>query len=204
MHDKPPAQRHHSGEPENGNDPTEVEPRPSPKIYIASLADYNNGFLHGEWMDAAREPEAIEADIHAMLARSRQPDAEEWAIHDYEGFGTCQIHELDGIDHVSRIARGIVEHGLAFGAWAQVHEDNPDRYDDFSQAYLGHYESLQAYAEQFADDVGYAEQLAALPESMQQYVRVDTAAMARDMEASDQLYVFPDPNGGVWLFDAEA
>jgi len=61
---------------------TEKVPAPSPAIYVASLADYNNGVLHGAWIDAAREPADIEADIKAMLDQSREPNAEEWAIFD--------------------------------------------------------------------------------------------------------------------------
>jgi antirestriction protein len=165
------------------------------------LADYNNGRLHGEWMDAARDPTDIRADIAAMLARSKDPGAEEFAIHDYEQFGGCRIHEYDGIELVSRIAKGIQEHGYAFAAWAEVHESEPDRFDDFAQAYLGHYNSLETYAFQIADDFGYNAEIAKLPESMQAYVKVDTAAMARDLELSGGVYVAPDPNGGVWLFD---
>jgi antirestriction protein len=136
-----------------------------------------------------------------MLARSKTPGAEEFAIHDYEQFGGCRIHEYDGIELVSRIAKGIQEHGYAFAAWAEVHESTPERFDDFTNAYLGHYNSLETYACQIADDFGYNAEIAKLPESMQSYVKVDTAAMARDMELSSDVYVAPDPSGGVWLFD---
>ncbi|MDT9165744.1 antirestriction protein ArdA, partial [Escherichia coli] len=57
-----------------------------PRIYVACLAAYNNGILHGAWIDAAREPWAIYDDIRRMLRASPITDAEEWAIHDYEGF----------------------------------------------------------------------------------------------------------------------
>ncbi len=65
----------------------------SPAIFVASLADYNNGVLHGKWIDAAREPWEIQADINDILDSSRQPDAEEWAIHDYEQFGSWKVDE---------------------------------------------------------------------------------------------------------------
>ena len=59
---------------------------------------------------------------HAMLAKSHEPDAEEWAIHDYEQFGRSRIYEHDSIELVSRIAKGIQEHGYAFSAWIDVHD----------------------------------------------------------------------------------
>jgi hypothetical protein len=51
-----------------------------PRIYVACLAAYNNGCLHGRWIDATT-PDEIWAQVRAMLADSPEPDAEEWAIH---------------------------------------------------------------------------------------------------------------------------
>lgn len=201
MHDHLPTQPSNPVEEPEPITGYERQPRPQPSIYVASLAGYNNGRLHGEWMDAARDPADIHADIAAMLARSKDPGAEEFAIHDYEQFGGCRIHEYDTIEVVSQIARGIAEHGFAFAAWAEVHEGAPERFDDFERSYLGHYKSLENYALQIADDLGYNAEIARLPEQMQAYVKVDTAAMARDLELSGDVYVAPDPNGGVWLFD---
>jgi antirestriction protein len=180
----------------------ETEPRPSPAIYVASLADYNNGVLHGAWLDAAREPDEIQADINAILASSREPNAEEWAIHDYEQFGRWRVHEYDSIELVSRIAKGIAEHGYAYSAWADVFDGEPASFDidSFREAYLGHYDSVTDYVEQMADDVGYTEELAKLPEHLQSYTRIDYGAIARDMHLSGDIATVDDPNGGVWIF----
>jgi hypothetical protein len=42
--------------------------------------------LHGWWIDADQEPDALLLDIEDMLAESPMDDAEEWAIHDDENF----------------------------------------------------------------------------------------------------------------------
>jgi antirestriction protein len=180
----------------------ETEPRPSPAIYIASLADYNNGVLHGAWIDAARDPEEIQADINAILASSREANAEEWAIHDYEQFGRARIYEHDSVEQVSRIAKAIQEHGYAFSAWIDVFDGAPESFDidSFHEAYLGHYDSVQEYVEQMADDLGYDEELAKLPEHLQSYARIDYAAIARDMQLSGDIATVNDPQGGVWIF----
>lgn len=52
----------------------------SPRIYVACLAAYNSGCLHGRWIDATT-PDEIWEQVRAMLADSPVPDAEEWAIH---------------------------------------------------------------------------------------------------------------------------
>lgn len=180
----------------------EPEPKRSPAIYVASLADYNNGILHGAWIDAARDPEDIQADINAILASSREPDAEEWAIHDYEQFGRWRVNEHDSVELVSRIAKGIAEHGYAYSAWADVSEGEPASFDidSFHDAYLGHYDSIADYVEQMADELGYTRELEKLPDYLRNYVRIDYAAIARDMHLSGDIATVDDPNGGVWIF----
>lgn len=180
----------------------EIEPRPSPAIYVASLADYNNGVLHGAWIEAAREPEDIQADINDILDSSREPDAEEWAIHDYDQFGRWKVNEYDSIDQISRIAKGIAEHGYAYSAWADVFDGEEVSFDidSFQEAYLGHYDSVADYVEQMADDLGYTQELEKIPEHLQVYFRIDYAAIARDMHLSGEIATVDDPNGGIWIF----
>lgn len=100
--------------------------RTTPRIYVACLAAYNSGRLHGEWIDLdGIDIDALNDRINAMLARSPEPNvtrrkcldcgrhfdagfnsakrddcprcgsgnlsgifasAEEWAVHDHEGF----------------------------------------------------------------------------------------------------------------------
>ena len=42
----------------------------TPRIYVACLASYNAGILHGEWIDATDADEIREA-IETMLSKSR-------------------------------------------------------------------------------------------------------------------------------------
>ena len=91
----------------------EMEPRSTPRIYVASLSDYNAGRLHGAWIDAAVEPDVLTESINDMLRTSPEPGAEEWAIHDYEGFGPLRLGEYESLTTVSTIAQGIAENGPA-------------------------------------------------------------------------------------------
>ena len=61
--------------------------RTLPRIYVACLSSYNAGRLHGRWIDCDQTAEEIREEIRLMLEESPEPWAEEWAIHDYEGFG---------------------------------------------------------------------------------------------------------------------
>ena len=56
------------------------------QIYVACLASYNAGRLSGKWITPADTEEKLQAQIDAILKASPEPDAEEWAIHDYDNF----------------------------------------------------------------------------------------------------------------------
>jgi antirestriction protein len=89
----------------------EDEPDVPPRIWVASLADYVNGRLHGEWLDPAVEDDVLLDTVHAMLARSTEPLAEEHAIFDHEGFDPWRPGECEPLELVAKVARGIRDHG---------------------------------------------------------------------------------------------
>jgi antirestriction protein len=46
-----------------------------PSIYVASLADYNAGNLHGEWIDLdGKTEDEVQAEIDAILRSSKHPN----------------------------------------------------------------------------------------------------------------------------------
>jgi antirestriction protein len=191
-------------EPENKEEAAEARPR----IWVGSWLDYNNGVLHGDWIAADREDSEVWADIQAMLARSPTAAetgeaAEEWGIFDHENFGALRIDEQETVGWVAKVARGISEHGPAFAAWAGVVEDEA-LLDGFASDYLGHYDSVQAYADQLADDLAFQQLLDRhVPEHLRPYVHLDTEALARDLQFGGRIYVLPAEGGGVWLFSGE-
>ena len=67
----------------------------TPRIYVADLAAYNNGHLHGVWIDATQELEEIWTEIRTMFKDSPIENPEEWAIHDYENFFGYSVGEYE-------------------------------------------------------------------------------------------------------------
>lgn len=178
----------------------EHEPQDRPRIYVASLSDYNAGRLHGTWLDASADVDTLTASIEDMLALSPDPGAEEYAIHDYEGFGPLRISEYESLSTIARIARGIAEHGPAFTHWASITGTDPDELDGFEDAYLGRWDSAQAYAESLLDELGIDQMIEkSIPESLQPYVTVDVDGFARDLELSGDVTT-SEGDGGVYLF----
>lgn len=44
------------------------------KIYVACLASYDNGVLHGRWINASRDVESMQSEIDVMLRESPFPN----------------------------------------------------------------------------------------------------------------------------------
>lgn len=162
-----------------------------PRIYVACLASYNPGHLHGEWIDAMDAKDIREA-IQAMLRRSPCPGAEEWAIHDYEGFGPLRLSEWEDIDRVAELGSLIAEHGAAFAAYADHVGVDFATEEAFEDAYCGEWDSEEHYATNLFEEL-YGHEV---PEHMAPYI--DYGAFARDLFINDCFSV--ESNSGVYVF----
>jgi antirestriction protein len=172
----------------------------TPRIYVACLASYNNGRLHGRWIDANQSVDDIWAEVRAMLASSPEPGAEEWAIHDYEGFGQLRLSEWESFEHVAAIAAGISVHGDAFSAWLS-YDSSQDAADmqSFEDAYGGEWDSLHDYAEDYAEQTGMYD---AADKAGSPYVRVDIDALERALDI--ELYTVESDHHTLYVFDPNA
>ncbi len=180
---------------------TQNETLETPRIYVASLADYNAGRLHGRWIDANQPAEAIREEIAQMLAESNEPIAEDWAIHDYEYFGDLRLSEYASIDQVAEAAFQITEHGPVFASLLSYVGgtscmDEALRY--MEEAYCGEYDSLTDYAEQFIDDC-YSDSIKGLPEFIRYHI--DYEGIGRDIELSGDVFTL-ECEGRVHVFYA--
>ena len=164
----------------------------TPKIYVACLAAYNNGILHGEWLNASLEVEEIQEKINQMLAISPIEDAEEWAIHDFENFYDLSIGEYESIDDVHKKALFVVEHGELGATVMHYAEDLEAAREALENYYQGEYESERDFAIQFFDE----HYLPGIPENVRTYI--DYQKFCREifigdcfsLEASGKTHVF--------------
>lgn len=171
----------------------------SPQIYVACLASYNNGKLHGAWIDASLCVDHIQDEINSILKSSPEACAEEWAIHDYENFGSIELSEWTGVERVAALAKLIDEQGDAFCAWHDSQDgksfDTTELEEKFLEQYQGSYSSEVDFAAQLLEDCG---QLAELPEWAKNYF--DFESYARDLRLSGD-YSFAEVSGQTYVFN---
>ena len=159
------------------------------RIYVACLASYGAGVLHGEWIDASDDPEEMQDAIDAMLSRSRQWDAEEWAIHDYEA--PFPIGEYSSLDEIAETVAFIEEHDEPGIAALELSSNGIEDAKTLMDGFRGVYDSMRDYAWE------YAESRLGVPDHIWPYFDVDK--LARDLEI--ELCVHHD-NNRVYVFSA--
>lgn len=169
-------------------------------IYVACLASYNAGILHGKWIDCTQGTEHVWDEIKDILANSPVGDAEEWEIHDYSfdvfsrGIQNyCHVEDICAIAELlesSNYPAPTIEYALDEAAC------DPENVEDYlSEYYLGEYENLADYAYQFCQDTG-----SEIPKWLENYV--DYEAMARDWEYSGDIYAIDNGYKSVYIMRA--
>lgn len=155
------------------------------RIYVADLAAYNNGKLYGAWVNACDDLDNIKAQVNEMLSESPEDFAEEYAIHDYEGFGGYALSEYEGIEAAHEVACFIAEY--------------PDFGGDLKEAraaaeenYCGCYKSLAEYAQELTGETTQ------IPENLSYYI--DYERMGRDMELGGDIFTIESRYETVHIF----
>lgn len=166
----------------------------TPRIYVACLASYNSGYLHGEWIDATQDVEDIEAEIQEILNSSPVPDAEEWAVHDYDYFYDAGdfLGEYPRLEDVVKTARFIDEYGNLASKLIVNCGNIDEAIRIFEEGYQGCYESLGDYAEEFSRECRE------VPEWLEGYI--DWQSMGEDWELGGDIFTIETEYGEVNIF----
>jgi len=154
---------------------------PDRGIWIASLADYNAGRLLGAWvdLDAMTDSDDLDAEVEKMLERSKEENAEEYAVHDYNGIPNeivTKLGEWPDWDELLEIVEALNEHGdavveAAMGCRIPI--------ADISDAYRGTFNTQAEFG------MDYAENNMEIPDAIRQFI--DYAAIAHDATCGEYM-----------------
>jgi len=186
-----------------------------PRFYAACLASYNAGTLHGAWVDASDDVDAMQEEIDAMLRASPHPNvmvedpatgeevpsAEEYAIHDYDGLPSS-LGEHPGLDYIAayvELLETAEDRDIPEDVVAELVEGSDlagiDRAKDaIDDDYQGKFDSLEDWAEYIEDETGG---LSEVPERLRGYI--DFAAIGRDAEIGGDIRAIRS-GGSLYVF----
>lgn len=156
----------------------------NPEIYVACLAAYNNSKLHGTWIDATQDEWDISEAIAAMIKKSPEPYAGDWAVHDYRGFFDAGrvLGEHPNLEKLSIAANLIQEHDeLASEVISHYCGDIDEAQKALEDKYLGEYDSLSDYAAEQCEEL-----IGNIPDHIVRYIDYD--GMGRDYELGGDVF----------------
>ena len=163
------------------------------RIYVADLAAYNNGVLHGVWIDATDDLDTIQDQINAMLKATPIDEvAEEYAIHDYEGFGGYRVSEYEGIEQIHEIACLIGEYPDVGGELLDYYSDVDEARKAMEENYCGCHKSVADYAQDLTEQTGD------IPKHLECYI--DYSRMGYDMEVGGDIFTIETGHEEVHIF----
>lgn len=173
----------------------------TPQVYVACLAAYNAGKLHGEWCDATNEHEILDT-IERVIESSPVEDAEEHAFHDYDGFGKAgdALGEYSSAEDVAELAALLETHGAdlvgaAVENWGPSTSDIVGTVEDMIENnYHGEYSSVGDYAHDVYEQTGGLDNV---PSSLRYHI--DWESVGKEMETGG-LTALDAPGGGVYIF----
>ena len=162
------------------------------RIYVACLAAYNSGCLHGVWIDATGDVDDIQEQINSMLESSPIEDAEEYAIHDFEGYGSYRLSEYERIQGAQEIACFIEEHGEIAAELINYFSTVEEAQKTIEEDYQGEHLSLSDYAQEITEETSE------VPSQLEFYI--DYEKMGRDMEMSGDIFTIETAHDEVHVF----
>lgn len=168
------------------------------QIYVSCLASYNAGIAHGQWLDVEGGVDSILDGIKEMLSASPVVDAEEWAIHDYNGFpdkASSLLGEHPDLEDVFTVAESLINHGEVFEAALNYYGDIGSAVNTIGESqYVDCGDSEESIVEAYLDTTG---ELEVIPENLRRYF--DFKAYARDLRLGGDWF-FERVNGTLYAF----
>ena len=163
------------------------------RIYIADLAAYNAGHIHGIWVDATEDLSTIEEQITKMLENSPVQGAEEYQIHSYEGFKGYELEQYESVKTAHHIACFLQDQGdIASYLLSHFNGDIEEAEAAIEDNYSGCYSSVADFAQDLTEDTSE------IPKHLEFYI--DYELMGRDMELSGDIFTIESAHDTVHVF----
>lgn len=156
-------------------------------VYLTSIR--KDGRLRDDWKHVA----GVIAHIEGGIALSRFPqqhaDADLPSDDELQP-GFVMVGRRRGLEAIAETAGGIIDHGQAFRAWADLVGDDPEALGLFEEAFLGRWDSVTKFAEQL------------IAESDGSLATDSASELAKELQRSGDVLAVPSRDGGVWMFGA--
>lgn len=161
----------------------------NPQIYVACLSAYNNGYLHGGWIDASEGIEHVRECIKEILKSSPvAEECEEWAIHDFQGFGNYKVdesHDLEELCKVAEFLRECDKFPAEVVSWLIDDYGIDGAKEKMEDDYIGEFDTSSDFAYHYVEDSGMLE---GISKDIAMYFDYDS--LGRDLDLNGDVISF--------------
>lgn len=152
----------------------------TPRIYVGTYAKYNDGNLHGAWLDL--EQYSDKEEFHAACLELHSDEADpELMFQDWEGIPDGMVSECHLDEEVFDWLELDEKDREILSAYRE-HIDQTGSIEDAMDSYRGTYDNATDYAEEF-----YAADISKLSTTIQNFI--DWEAAVRELEYSGITFV---------------
>ena len=152
-----------------------------PMAMIVCLASYNEGKIHGKWVDMTQDINEIWDQINNIIKTAPNPRSEEWEILDYDSFYVSnKILRSKSIEELQEIAQIIIDNGIVGSLLLDEQGGEITTTKRMLENYIGCYESWEDYAWEYVNN--YLD----IPKEPEYYINYEK--WGRDLELSGEIY----------------
>lgn len=161
------------------------------RVWVGNLGDYNAGRLVGAWVDI--DPGCDRDELGAEIDRAARvrPSSDEWMVFDVEGV-PAGIREEGSWGYVETLCEYVDALGEV-GAWAVDaytalcdYRGEVVTAEEFADVYAGEFDSIEEYALDFADDMGWLDAMDKAGISSSYF---DADAFANDLRCGGDVFM---------------
>lgn len=158
------------------------------RLYVRCLAAYNNGILHGSWIDTSTDVDEMKEAIDQILKTSPIKGAEEWAVHDFENM-PVNLGEYPQLKMIAAFESFVEENGHIIREDLVAIVEDANRLDDIDMENLaGIFDEFSDYSDEAADELLATYKT---PDAVRTYF--DYEAFGRDLKL--QMHTIDVPSG---------
>jgi antirestriction protein len=162
------------------------------RVWVGNLGDYNAGRLVGAWVDIDPAADLVRDTAWEIdRAANVRPSSEEWMVFDVEGVPAGLVREgsWEYVEELRRYVDALDEVGDwcadAYAALCNYRGEVVDA-DEFADVFCGEYDSIEEYAADFAEDMGW---LAAMEKAGVSSSYFDVDAFANDLRCGGDVFM---------------
>lgn len=165
----------------------------TPSIWVGTYAAYNNGILHGAWIDCTLGVNHIWDEISKIL-KTCPEGGEEYGIFDTSALPNFINEHSSDFENIAAWAEALEKHGEIIASLANDlgYEDIESVLEFHENNYHGSAKDFEEFAGNLFDDV-YGHEI---PEHLKSYI--DYEAFARDL-SYDYLTIWINDECHVWF-----